>query len=832
MEPANLLTSSAAQDAVLMTSAVALASLGAASLLLPGLRALVFPQPRYGRYSAHVPLVAVENDGTLHHPDGRISRVYRLDGADTSLSNDKAAEAAALSRLTWAVSTARSNVEVRIYSRRAQAELPPCNDHPVPLFAEIESLQHAELLPHFETTDHIILTPRSKVGGNARQDLDEAEGRLIASLARYKPTRLTQDQGEAAAFFGPFLSPLTLPAPVGAGDMLNSTLSADNVRFDFRQGLIRFHQPGGRSVYMAVWTLRGLGMETNTRFTSDLLSLDAQLLLLQAFNVKSQADSVKELREKNLFAKSDETEAAGEVITEALSNIQSGKKPEANATFGWALFATVEYDGVAEKVPAAVLDELRDINARITGVCAGYGFTASREGAFLRATYNSLFPTYPLTATPRTYQASNIASSVSFARSHPGTPRSQWMATPIGRYKTALGDLFNYGWHVTGEDNDPIGHTTALGMPGSGKTTLIVRNAQRTLANPRLQVVWCDAYQAAYVPTKALGPLGRYITLTGDRATAGANPAQRPDTPENRAHLRFLLTLIVAGNSTGDLPPVVSEQIDRAVKIAFHPATPRPLRNLRHIVPAAFPSPLDGTEAAAGHAFMATRRWIDDPALSNILCAEEDGLSLDGEARWVTFDYEYALNDPLSAGLIVADITHQTIQSLRRNRRPTLIVLDEAKLNLALPRMPQWFATCHDQIRRLDGVFVSMWQRPQQIHDVGVESVIKQSAPTRWVFPSEDADPEEYRQLLGFSDTQCDVLTRTSPMAQRLRRPAILDRPSYSVVVETDMSAIRHRIAAYAGSRGATALQDLEQEYGEAEGFRRYMARAALEFRS
>ncbi|MEP9545624.1 VirB4 family type IV secretion/conjugal transfer ATPase, partial [Xanthomonas euvesicatoria] len=142
-------------------------------------------------------------------------------------------------------------------------------------------------------------------------------------------------------------------------------------------------------------------------------------------------------------------------------------------------------------------------------------------------------------------------------------------------FETESGTAYYFNFHREMEGM-VAGHTAFTADTGAGKTTLLAALiAMGDKAHPR--VFWFDNREGAKVFMCAMG--GQHTTLTVQGST-GWNPMKLPDTPENRAYLVELLTLM----RTCYGGKIVPDDIDRFKK-AVHEnyALAYPDRRLRNV---------------------------------------------------------------------------------------------------------------------------------------------------------------------------------------------------------------------------------------------------------
>lgn len=766
---------------------------GGALAIYQVLGRFMFPTARVKRRSAKSPISAVQSDGTVMHPNGQLSCVYSVAGYDASLNSNELTDRLAQVRAEWIATMAVHNIELRLVCAKFETTPPLAPLSPADAFEPLTRRQFDALAPFFQTHINVIATTRSK-GRNAQADLEAADRDTQSGLYRFGVKRLLPETG-CLEILGAYLSAASRPNIRHASPDLAMLLNMDKFEADRVEGYVKFTTSAGRSLYGLVFSIARLGDYADTEFLPSLMSIGWECVVTQCLQPTSRAGTLFTLSRKKQFASQHKSEAVNQSFdqTKDAQIKREGSNPLTK--FGFHLIVYTDTPDDFARIEAAVHER-----------CANYSFYPMREGEYCRSAWQAGVPGQSmLTPTPRDLTARQVAALCPMALPWTGHARSEWLPHPVMYLRDGHGGIFGLNFHATADDSQPSAHTKFIGVPGTGKTALINWAQIHLLANPRLLIVHVDHEKAAYPMVRALGAMGKYHDLS---ASGGTNPCQRADTPENRRHLTRILTMIIGRGR--DVTAAVQDWIDRAVAINFSPLTPSHLRNLRHLAEVGFPPEIDGISPEE----QATRKillaWIHGSA-GRLLTADNDSISID-QARMVAIDFGTLKEDPLNAALMLSDVSNLIRNALVGERRPTVVCVDETKFYAGMPGMVAVLEGLSDTVRRLGGAVWTTWQRPKQIADAGMLSVIR-AAPTTIAFASPDTPADEYVEYLGFTESEADVLSMDNAVAVRLKRPVLVKQGSKVAIVESDLSSIGEGpLRLLSGLKGKDILDVLDAE--------------------
>ena len=125
--------------------------------------------------------------------------------------------------------------------------------------------------------------------------------------------------------------------------------------------------------------------------------------------------------------------------------------------------------------------------------------------------------------------------------------------------------------------------------------------------------------------------------------------------------------------------------------------------------------------------------------------------------------------------------------------------------------------------RKLRQVFISCFQNPRAIEDLGVAALMRGQCKTAILMPSENATAEDYA---GFQLTRAEMRFIRRETHRTLQHAALVKRyeGGGSVIVDVSLKALGPYMRIYASGReDVLRLRRLQRRHGEDEGLKRYI---------
>ena len=339
------------------------------------------------------------------------------------------------------------------------------------------------------------------------------------------------------------------------------------------------------------------------------------------------------------------------------------------------------------------------------------------------------------------------------------------------------------------------GHTLVLGRTGTGKSLLasfLMAQARRAGA----RVVAFDKDHGLEMSLRAMG--GRYATIRAGVPT-GLEPLMTETDARGRAWLSdWLATLL---ERTGPLGAEQTRALTQAV--AQNAAVEPALRRFEHFL-TLFAAHDDGGdlqgrlgEWAPGGRY----GWVFAGDAASEAAPDPGGDPagrIEGEV--VGFDMTEILDLQAERTAVLAYLFRRIERTLE-DRRPTLVVLDEAWLLLNDAyfgrRLESWLVT----LRKMNAVVMMLTQHPGQLEGSAVGRTIVETVPTMILFPNDRADPADYA-FLRVDEKEARLLTQPATGS----RAALVRSAGESVVVDADLAALGPLLTVLGGGAAGEAL--------------------------
>ena len=459
-------------------------------------------------------------------------------------------------------------------------------------------------------------------------------------------------------------------------------------------------------------------------------------------------------------------------------------------------------------------DELRWTVSQMRRAGQEVGAELVRERMALRATWYAQMPGN-FGHRPRQVPVSstNFADFAALHGTVEGRPPS---ASPWGETLTVLPGVRGAGYRVNlHEAGSPraeptAGHTLVLGRTGTGKTLLagfLAAQARRAGA----RVIAFDKDHGMEMALRAMG--GRYATIRAGHPT-GLQPLVTETDARGRGWLVDWLSNLL--ERVSPLAPDQTRALARAVdqNAAVEPA----LRRFEHFVTlfAAFDDEGDLAGRLSEWAPGGRYGWVFDGAeeaegpRSPNLFADSTASATDPMAMGTDpaalasdvmgFDMTELLDLQAERTAVLAYLFRR-VERLLEDRRPTLVILDEAWQLLNDPyfgrRLENWLVT----LRKMNAAVMMLTQHPGQLEGSAVGRTIVETVPTMVLFPNERADPADYG-FLRLGEKEAALLTAPHTGS----RAALICSAGESVVVDADLSALGPLLTILGGGAAGEAM--------------------------
>lgn len=609
------------------------------------------------------------------------------------------------------------------------------------------------------------------------QELNEVVGFFEVALANAKPNRLTTEGGEWLGFLNTLNSGSFAPVAFGQSTLPLSHQLGD-VRATFEGYTVRIDcATTGITRYGALFSIKSYPALTDVTLL-DGLDLPLDIVLTNSFTpipTNIMAERIQRII-RQMHASDDAAVSLRDQLAIAADDQEAGRIAFGNHHLSIAVYA--ESRDMLERAAAQIKRAGQEIMAVIV-----------RENMALKATYFAQHPGnfgYRARRTP--ISSINFAD---FAALHGSVEGRAGKDSPWGKPITVLPSVgtsgYRFNFHEAGDaGKEPtVGHTLVLGRTGSGKTlTTAFLAVQSQRVGTRL--IFFDKDHGLEMTVRALG--GKYHEVRAGVST-GLNPLATEVDERGRAWLSdWLGTLLsthgtLSGEQTRHIQNAVRQNAEAGASLQTFESFETLFRSLD-----------DGGELQSR-----VGEWVPGGRYGWVFATGPSGPTLALDSDIVGFDMTEIL-DMSTERMAVLSYIFRQIERVVEDRRPTIIVLDEAWKLLDDPyfgaRLENWLVT----LRKMNCVVVMMTQYPSQLRDARVGKTIVETVPTQILFPNDRATPADY-DFLRVSEKEAALLTQPTA-GQRI---ALVRSARESLFVDADLSALGDLLPILGGGRTGEA---------------------------
>lgn len=355
-------------------------------------------------------------------------------------------------------------------------------------------------------------------------------------------------------------------------------------------------------------------------------------------------------------------------------------------------------------------------------------------------------------------------------------------------FETESGTAYYFNFHREMEGM-VAGHTAFTADTGAGKTTLLAALiAMADKARPR--VFWFDNREGAKVFMCAMG--GQHTTLTVQGNT-GWNPMKLPDTPENRAYLVELLTLMRTCYG-GKIVPDDIDRFKKAVHENYELLYPdRRLRNVAWCF-------------GQGELAKDMRVWHGANGIEGanwgVFDNEHDNIDLT-KCRHYCYEMRQLIKDGAARPelpVVLSYPFHRIEQSM--NGEPFILVLEEGQNLVKHAYWREKIDSYIMQIRRKNGLLVFVTPDAKYLY-CETDSIQKQTA-TKIYLPNGEAKRTDLVDVLGLTPAEYEFVRDTPPE----NRTFLIRRGNESIKAKFDLSDMPEFIPVLSSNDKGVALMD------------------------
>ncbi len=757
-------------------------------IYIPVLTRKILPNFGYVKYSDYLPFNTVYNDDSLSMDDGSLVRVYKIDGIQTSLMDEKNREKLLDLRAQLFNQIQDPDVYMRFFTIRNRADEKTDYEFHQPVLQKIYDKWNNQGLKIFNNDYYLVISVH---GQNNREKLNQYCGYVESVLSVYKPKLLKNNSSDnMATFFARILSPITRPIINRCDGNIANVVTVDDVDF-MKNGVVKYTS-GEKEYYAAMVSFKTAPDYMDEEFFNNISTIQSEMICMNGFHILRNRD-IDFLIRQHKSTVTDENEISTlEQINEAKVSMDENITGNQTLVDYYPLFVIFGYN----------LDELEKNIYDFKKICASFGVAPIVENFAAKVSFFAQIPGFDVF--PRIFKmlSKTAAVSIPLSTMPRGVENCDWGPGPLVVFPTSQGTPYQFQFHVS-DKPAAVGHTLTIGPTGGGKTTLFSFLIAQSLRHQKLKAFFFDRNKGAEIFTLSVG--GKYITMNGKEKDASKdaflthiNPLKIPDSASNRAFLRRWLAMI-----TGQNDVLSMDEIARAVSVNFDYLSEND-RLLKNLYESCFSS--NGTMRGE------LKKWIDPLQYGDIFNEEKDTLDLN--ARLTTFDFTEILQDEILAPAVISYILHRINNVTVSGGNPSLIMIDETAPMLENKMFRDNFIVGLQEGRKNRQAYMVAFQRANVLDKLGIGDVVRGQAQTVLFFRNPAADVSDYEK---WNLNPLEMAFIQGKAYPNLKRAVLLSRPvtGESVILNTELGGLGNLLRLFESGRSSVLLaEELYKNYG------------------
>ena len=296
-----------------------------------------------------------------------------------------------------------------------------------------------------------------------------------------------------------------------------------------------------------------------------------------------------------------------------------------------------------------------------------------------------------------------------------------------------------------------VAHTFIIGMPGSGKSFLVVFLLQSVQKyQPRVFIFDLGgSYEAL---TRVFG--GTYLNVGFKNPGFTINPFSLAPTHENMNFLYLFLRVLIEAGGRYELTTADEKALYAALERVYK--LPREIRTLTNF--ASILGPLGER----------LHRWTQTGQFGYLFDNVEDTLTL---SRFQTFNFDGWSDYPDILEPLLFYVLQRASSEIERSENTSifkLFVIDEAWIFLKNKIIRDWITRAEKTWRKKNGAMVLATQSVMELMASEMLHVVNESCPTKIFLYNPNIDRKLYAEIFQLNDTQLESLESLVPKRELL----------------------------------------------------------------
>lgn len=755
----------------------------------------VWENPREVSYAENMcSLLSADETGLTITKDGQKAFVVELYGKDFSGLDSESVFTQYLSRKTLFDNLP---TEISMFSQSHRVEEAVTTDFEAftnPMARKVAESHYTAFSKTFRTKHYLIFTDSRDIGleklgkavervaGRAKVDTDALLKRTVEDAV----FKLSEDYGarllkgdDLVSYWAWMLTGYPVHQSASEDGLLDDILCRSRIEFG---PLYRDYMTYGTThgpLYSAWFMVKRPPRSMNQAVFDTLYSVQEMFSVYQTFArmEKSQAMAALEKRSKNVHRHMKANAHHAVEIASMQEEVQSDTISQFYTRFALEIFGKDR-------------DSLELAIRNVSKALEGHGFGLARETVNREGLFWSRFPGMER-CNSRLKETTSMSApySTTFANVGEGFSKCSWGKAPV-HLKTLAGSVFSWTWHHSPADK-ALGNTLVIGGSEVGKTTLVNFLCDKCFQYPDFKVVAFDRLSGMRVWTKCMG--GIYIA-NEDITRQSLNPLQMPDTPDNRVVLSNWVQMLT-GKLGEDDKDALAKGLSQVIEDLG--AKDRNLTELHSAV-----------STTSKEAAKRLRKWLPDSEYGAYFNGAFDSLDF-SDTQLVTFDMTRILDIKDVVGPLSYYIFCKIFQAMEK-QGGYAVIIDELPKYLRNPDFKDHIPVLLQEIRKTDGIFISMVQSADHILRHEAAQAFLNNTATYLLFPEPRAMAEDYMKVMGLNEKEFHWIKTTDPKS---RQVLMKRRGGESVFLDVNLAHLGPLFNIYNSSTDAVQrLKALEED--------------------
>ncbi len=736
------------------------------------------------RLSSMLPFDKMVNDSYLKCKDGTLVAVLELKAFDYALCTSGKIAELEKHRLNWLNNMAEENARIRLFTFRDEVDCKSTGKFPNSILTKLNDVwmngfNGAYINRHYAV---VSISPK-KIAIKKIMPTVSKLNRLVEItkdlLFDFQPNLLKQAKHSPILSFWSRVS-IFQDVPVANGKQINERIATSELLFRKDNTIVADNK------YVKAISINTWGDSCERKVMDEILRLDSEMIVFH--NLQGQSKIQSTMNGFNAIGYQAEGvktwKGEGEEYDEyqgVLYGIKSGE-------------ATLYEYQLTIFVTNKDLAKCEHIINKIKKILNQEGINPIIAAKTLKWLYLSMLPSNEDLIYPARLLSILIAHWITIAGEATGFNKSDWADECIRVFKTVNGGLYKHQYHAI-PGKATVAHGLMIAPTGKGKTALNNFLATGAFRHGVCMYIF-DRDNASRIFTKACG--GVCVDLNNT-----LNPFFCDDTQEDRD---FLLNLVLM---MADCSDEVSRNDARVAidNILGVPKEKRILTNLfKHgIKNGKFKKGLEFWVGNNPYAY-----WFNGvDANGNAF----DALDVSSNNHLVTFDMTAIQETSVVAASVQYYIMYRIRKELKKNARPHIVFIDEAKPQLENPQFCKHVSKMLLEHRRLRGSVMPCFQNVGSLVNNPISAIMIESAETKYIFQNPAAEIEDYAPLK-LTEYEKAYVKGDLTVCNQFKHSVLVKRKGESVILDIDLTRIGKLIRIFYGDRDSLNLaNDLEAQY-------------------